>query len=74
VTEWVFLGFYSFQQLPIFVLVLMVAFCACQNVISEGPSTKARVMLVIAAFLMVSNDLPLDYWAQLLPGMFFPEP
>ena len=53
------------QRIPIVVLVILI----CVQTHKDGPTPKSKVYLAIGAFFNLPNDLPLNVWAQVIPGM-----
>jgi hypothetical protein len=57
---------FGLQRVPVLLLVFIIIFQRFGS--GEGPTIKSKIYLLIAAVLSIVNDLPLYYWAQILPG------
>lgn len=61
----VFVGSYGAQRLPVFVLSLIIVAHRNGN---EGPTRQSKIYLFFAALFHLTNELPVFFWAQILPG------
>jgi len=60
----VFVGSYAAQRLPVLVLALIIVAHRNGN---EGPTRQSKIYLFFASVFHLTNELPLFFWAQLLP-------
>eukprot|EP00026_Physarum_polycephalum_P011500 Phypoly_transcript_11730.p1 GENE.Phypoly_transcript_11730~~Phypoly_transcript_11730.p1 ORF type:complete len:339 (+),score=38.53 Phypoly_transcript_11730:81-1019(+) len=61
----VFVGSYAAQRLPVFVLALVIVLHRNGN---EGPTRQSKIYLFFASLFHFTNELPIFFWAQLLPA------
>jgi hypothetical protein len=70
-TFWIiFICVFVAQRVPLAVMAVTIVF----NCKADGPTTRSRVLLIIAAILYFVNDLPASIWGKLYeyaPGCVF---
>jgi len=65
IAEAIFMGFYFVQQIPSFVLIIMII--VKKNASSTGPKVLSKVFLGLGALLGLVGEIPLRIWAGILP-------
>lgn len=61
----IFVGCYALQRIPIFILSMVIVAHRNGN---EGPTRQSKVYLFFACVFHLVNELPVFFFAQLLPG------
>eukprot|EP00003_Mantamonas_plastica_P006724 TRINITY_DN1554_c0_g1_i3.p1 TRINITY_DN1554_c0_g1~~TRINITY_DN1554_c0_g1_i3.p1 ORF type:complete len:307 (-),score=61.31 TRINITY_DN1554_c0_g1_i3:61-981(-) len=62
---YLFLTAFGLQRLPVLALVLII--CLQPNS-ADGPTKYSKTLLAVGAVFNLTNDLPLNIWARILPG------
>lgn len=60
-----FLCSFGLQRIPIAVLVLAIIL---HKNAPDGPTNRSKIYLLVATALHISGDLPLSFWAYILPS------
>jgi len=66
--EILFICAFGLQRFPILLLVVTIAFSSPQVNSTDGPTTQSKIFVCVAALINVLGDVPLQFWAHVLPG------